>query len=338
MLNRSGQKEASCWEVLPYFVHTAEQDEGFPPVPGWVWRHALAAVSGKPAYDGEVTAGARRAFLREAEAGDGQAMHSLGVLDEVLGAWEEAESWFRRAADTGRAESAGHVGRLLVERGENKEAERYLELAAEAGDHEAATLLGKVLRDRAAKWFGAAAESGNPEAAHRLGDLLLADGDFDGAGDCYLAAERQGYAEVARSAGVFHLVMSEHETARVWLTRAAEAGDARAAALVTETYKGPLSLDDVEGYFASTAVYPLDNTHRGVVLEKRRRVALARAYYEKGYEAGDSYGAYRLAALLEKQGKPEEATTWYRKAAAMGHHAARKALAERPTTPDTVKE
>jgi TPR repeat protein len=64
----------------------------------------------------------------------------------------------------------------------------------------------------------------------------------------------------------------------------------------------------------------------------------ARRHYEQGCKTGDPYGAYRLAVLLERQGNPEEARTWYRKAADMGHPAAKKALGETPDPPDTVKE
>ncbi|MFE2882816.1 hypothetical protein [Streptomyces sp. NPDC059272] len=83
MLNRSGSKMAPCWEVLPYFVRTAEQGEGFPPVAGWVWGQAVEAARANPsAYDVEsVIAGARAGYLREAEAGDGAAMYALGLLE-----------------------------------------------------------------------------------------------------------------------------------------------------------------------------------------------------------------------------------------------------------------
>ncbi|WP_420310973.1 tetratricopeptide repeat protein [Streptomyces sp. YS-B37] len=330
MLNRSGLKKAPCWEVLPYFVHTAEQDEGFPPVAGWVWGQAVEAARANPsAYDVEsVIAGARAGCQREAEAGDASAMNALGLLEESLGEGETAESWFRQAAEAGWTESAGRLGRLLVERGEIREAEPFLESAAEAGDDEAATLLGKLLRDRAAKWFRVAKEVGSPEAAHQLGDLLLSAGDFDEANDCYLVAERYGYVEGARSSGIFHLLVNSREIALVWLTRAAEAGDALAVEMLADMESEPQSLEDARDYFSASDAYPLDNTHHGVVVEKLGRLDEARKDYEKGYEVGDAYAAYRLAALLEKQGNAEEAKLWYRKAADMGH----------PIPPDTVKE
>ncbi|WP_329553382.1 tetratricopeptide repeat protein [Streptomyces sp. NBC_00696] len=339
MLNRSGLKKAPCWEVLPYFVHTAEQDEGFPPVAGWVWGLAVEAARANPsAYDVEsVVAGAPAGYLREAEAGDGAAMHALGLLEGGQGEGEKAESWFRRAAEAGWTESAGRLGRLLVERGETREAERFLESAAEAGDDEAATLLGKLLRDRAAKWFGAAAELGNPEAARQLGDLFLAEGELVQAEDCYLRAEEQGYAEVARSSGMLHLLCNGPGAAQVWLARAAAAGDGPAAELLAHLGSGPQPLEETRDRFSFSEAYPLDNAHYGVIQEEQGELAEARKYYEKGYEVGDAYAAYRLAVLLEKQGNGEEAKLWYRKAADMRHPIA-LAVAERPGAPDTVKE
>ncbi|MFJ8136828.1 hypothetical protein [Streptomyces sp. NPDC096013] len=326
--------------VLPYFVHTAEQDDGFPAVAGWVWGQAVEAARADPsAHDVEgVVAGARAAYTGEAEAGDGSAMHALGLLERSQGEGEKAESWFRRAAEAGWTESAGHLGRLLVERGESREAELFLELAAEAGDHVAATLLGTLLRDRAFQWFEAATESGNPQAARQLGDLCLAAGDLIQAENSYLLAEQQGYAEVARSSGMLHLLCNGHGAAQVWLARAVAAGDGPAAELLAHLGTGPQPLEETRGRFSFSEAYPLDNAHYGVVLEEQGEPAEARRYYERGYQAGDSYAAYRLAALLDKQGKSEEAGVWYRKAAEMGHPAALKAIVERPRTPDTVKE
>ncbi|MEV5532333.1 hypothetical protein [Streptomyces prunicolor] len=342
MLRRGERAKEPFADALPYFVHTAEQDEGFPPVAGWVWGHALDAARVNPAtYVVEnVVAGARAAYMREAETGDAWAMHALGLLEESLDEGEKAESWFRRAAEAGWVESAGHLGRLLVERGEIREAEPFLELAAEADveDGDAATLLGKLLLDRAERWLTVGAEVGNPEASHRLGDLLLGKGAVETAGYDYADAARRGYTGVAPSLVLRYLLLNEREKAEVWLERAASDGNDRAGHLQRLLKREPESLMFAAAYFSATDGWPLDIAHYGVVLEKQGHPDEARTQYEKAYKSGDSYGAYRLATLLDAQGKPAEATTWFRKAAAMGHPAALKALAERPATPDTVKE
>ncbi|MEV0903995.1 SEL1-like repeat protein [Streptomyces hokutonensis] len=339
-LRCDGGENGPFADVLPYFVHTVEQDEMFPPVAEWVWGCALEAARTDPAaYDVEsVAAGAREAYLREAETGDAPAMHALGLLEESLGEGEKAESWFRRAAKAGQTESAGHLGRLLVERGESREAEPFLELAAENRDGDAATLLGKLLLERAERWLEKGVIEGNPEAAHHLGDVLLGKGEVQVAGGYYGSAASMGYTGIALSMVLGHLLRSESERAEVWLERAASDGNEGAVELRQLLRRKPDSLADAETYFSDTDGWPLDIAHYGVVLEKQGHPDKARAQYEKAHESGDSYGAYRLATLLEKQGNPAEATTWYRKAAEMGHPAALKALAERAAAPDTVKE
>ncbi|WP_405948471.1 hypothetical protein OG588_19935 [Streptomyces prunicolor] len=341
MLSCSEGEQGRFGDVLPYFVHTAEQDEGFPTVAGWVWGHALDAARANPAvYDVEnVVTGARTEYLREAEARDASAMHALGLLEESLGEGEKAESWFRRASETGWVESAGHLGRRLVERGESREAEPFLELAAEGGDGDAATLLGRLLLERAERLLRVGVAEGNPEAAHCLGDVLLGKGDVAAAGHQYYGeVARTGYTEAALSLGMWHLLGNEREIAEVWLGRAVADGSERAGYLQGLLEVEPDSLADAVRFFADYADGLLDVAHYGAVLEKQGHPDEARAQYEKAYESGDSYGAYRLATLLEAQGKPAEATPWYRKAADMGHPAALKALAKRTPTPDTVKE
>ncbi|MEU6374181.1 hypothetical protein [Streptomyces sp. NPDC046909] len=333
MLRSSG---AGMWEAAPYLVDTTVRDPSLPEVAGSVWGCALEAARGDTAYDFEVVARrAGEAFRSAADAGDGQAMFELGRLRESLGRSAEAEEWFRRAAEAGQTEAAGRLGRLFVERGETKDAEPFLEAAAEAGDAGAATLMGKALLGRAGQWLRAGAAGHDLEAAHLLGDLCFGGGDDEGAWDCYMSAAMAGRTEVATSFARWHLVSNEGESALVWLQRAVDTGGEPAVELLRHAQQEPQSLADAESYFKDTDGYPLDIAHHGVVLEKQGRLDEARAEYEKAHASGDAYGAYRLAALLEKQDKPGEAKTWYRKAADMGHPGAKKVL---EGNPDTVKE
>ncbi|MFJ2234678.1 hypothetical protein [Streptomyces sp. NPDC087859] len=333
MLRRSG---ARMWEAAPYLVETVAQDTSYPAVDVPVWRCALEAARGDAAYDFEVVARrAGEAFRSAADAGDSQAMFDLGRLREDLGKDAEAEEWFRRAAEAGHTEAAGRLGRLFVQRGETKDAEPFLEVAAEAGDAGAATLLGKVLLERAGEWLRTGAAGHDQEAYHLLGDLAFGSGDDDGAWDHYVSAAMAGRAEVAISFARWHMLHNEGETARVWLQRAADAGNESATEALNLAWDTPDTLANAESYFEDTDGYPLDVAHHGVVLEKQGRLDEARARYEEAHASGDSYGAYRLAVLLEAQAKSDEARTWYRKAADMGHPAAKKVL---DGNPDTVKE
>ncbi|WP_198539988.1 hypothetical protein [Streptomyces sp. CT34] len=310
------------WRAAPFLVETAARRDELPAVDGQVWGCALEAARTDEAYDyGEVAAEARAAFERAAEAGDSSALHNLGVLSESLGEEAEAEQWFRRAAETGQTQSAGRLGWMLAERGDGKAAEPYLESAAEAGDAEAATLLGKLLRARAEHWLTVGRKGGSAEAAYILGDLLFGRRDEDGAIDSYLEAERAGYAPVAAGVAAANLLWNEQESARVWLRRAMDAGDAWAAEVLKHHSTRSESVGDAAENFRDGADEgrAMHATNLGVLLETHNGAEGARDWYLKGYEMGDAYGAFRLAELHKKDGDEAEAAAWYRKAAALGH-------------------
>ncbi|MGD3109220.1 hypothetical protein [Streptomyces sp. YGL11-2] len=310
------------WRAAPFLVATAARRGELPAVDGQVWGCALEAARTDPAYDyAEVAAKARAAFECAAEAGDTSALHNLGVLAESLEEREAAESWFRQAAEAGEARSAGRLGRMLAERGEDKAAEPFLETAAEAGDAEAATLLGKLLRARAERWFTVGWKGGNPEAAHLLGDLRVGDGNDDDAYSAYVDAMRAGYSEVARSVARVLMLFNDQDETEVWLCRAADSGDERAAAMLRfgfgegRVVYGP----EEELTEMARAGDPLTAANLGRFLELRDRPDEARTWYLKGYEQGDAYAAFRLAELHKADGDEAEAAAWYRKAAALGH-------------------
>lgn len=327
-------EEDGTWRAYGALVAEALRSGDLEPVPDEVWWTLLDMSQGSACIDrGAVLDAARAALHPRLEQDTGL----MTAFASRVGA-DERRDLLRRAADAGDAEAAEELAVILLKAGDEEAALRYLELAAEGGSERAAREAGRLHLSRAEKWLRIGVAAGDPEAAHLLGDLLLASGDLDGAQDSYLSAETHGYAEIARSSGVYHLLVNEGEAAEVWLTRAADAGDERAAALLKDARRAPQPLSAAEDYFAATRTYPLDHTHYGVVLEKRGRLNEARKCYEKGYEIGDAYGAYRLAALLEQESRPGEAEEWYRRAADMGHAGARKALAETPGKPDTVEE
>ncbi|MFG3118730.1 tetratricopeptide repeat protein [Streptomyces sp. NPDC048197] len=266
------------WRVAPFLLEAAERHETLPPVDGRIWRFALAVARTDDTYDyPAIAAAAREAFRRAAEAGDGTALHNLGLVAESLGERAEAEEWFRRAADAGRPESAGRLGRMLADRGEGKAAEPYLELAAEAGDAEAATLLGKLLRERAERWLGVGKEGGSVEAAYLWGDLRLAAGDDNGAFGSYYDAIRAGCAEAAGRWASMLLLWNDRGTAEVWLRRAADSGDEQAAQRLRDHFD---------------AVSPVDSTDLEL---------------QEDAEEGSALAAANLGIFLECRDRPEEA-------------------------------
>ncbi|MGW0766507.1 hypothetical protein [Streptomyces sp. NPDC002676] len=331
-------EEDGTWRAYGALVAEALGSGDLEPVPDEVWWTLLGAADlGEPLDRGAVLGAAHAALRSRIEAGDVEVTFRLAVYTEG----DEGVSLLRRAADAGHGPAAADVAEILLREGNEQDALPYLEVAAVTGDRWAALRLGRIHRERAKRWLRTAAKAGDGAAAHELADLLLTS-DVKAARDWYLEADHLGYAEGARSQGMFQLIEGQREAAEIWLTRAADAGDEQAAELLAELLeeagREPRPLDD--DYFdgdADPLYYPLDPTHQGALLEMRGYLDEAREKYEKGYTVGDSYGAYRLAALLDREGKPDEARQWYRKAADMGHPAALKALGETSDKPDTVK-
>ncbi|WP_052183767.1 hypothetical protein [Streptomyces sp. 303MFCol5.2] len=331
---RVGESEET-WRPYGSLVADAEQ-EGARAVPEAVWRCALEGTKYDTGVHLNVRANAHVVFSAGARDGDAGAMHMLSLLSENEAT---ALDWLRRAVDAGRTELAGQVGERLLGQGEAEEALPYLRAAAEAKpDGPQARLVGEAHLALAEQWLRKGVADSDMAAAHRLGDLLLGRGDLSEAMDHYINAEMAGYAPVARSAAVSFLLSHEEEAAEVLLSRAAADGDEGAAELLADLRKPRQSLDDAADYFGGDGDGRLDATHRAAVAEKKGFPDEARQGYELGHAQGDAYAAYRLALLLEKQDDPAEATLWYRKAADMGHPAARKALVERGEDTATVRE
>ncbi|MFF1442905.1 hypothetical protein [Streptomyces sp. NPDC058295] len=329
---RVGESEET-WRPYGSLVADAEEAAARA-VPETVWRCALEGTKYDTGVHLNVRATAGLVFSARAQDGDAGAMHMLSLLSENEAT---ALDWLRKAVDAGRTELAGQVGERLLGQGEAEEALPYLRAAAEAKpDGPQARLVGEAHLALAEQWLRKAAAEADMAATHRLGDLLLGRGEFSEAMDLYVSAEMQGYTPVARSAAVSFLLSHEEETAEVLLARAAADGDEGAAELLAGLRKPRQSLDDAADYFAGDG--RLDATHEAAVVEKMGFSDEARKGYEQGHARGDAYAAYRLALLLEKQDSAAEATLWYRKAADLGHPAARKALAERGEDTATVGE
>ncbi|WP_139140495.1 tetratricopeptide repeat protein [Streptomyces thermolilacinus] len=299
-----------------YLVGEAIQSDELPPVPYETWDLAVA-------QGGQlVTHLATVHFRTGAKSGDPEAMYRLARLTDD-------EEWLRKAADAGHTAAAADLGRALADRGEARAAEHYLEKAADAGDARAATLLGKLLRDRAEGWWSAAARQGDHEAASHLATLLLGRGKVD---EAYIRSYQALHTSSAQSSalcGAIHRFWQQEETAQVWFDRAAAAGDDTWSA---DAFGPAMSISDeeeqlrVECADADADVLGIHVTHVGAFLEKHGRVDEARTWYQKGFELGDAYAAFRLARLREQGGDEDGAAHWMRKAADAGHPGAVKAL------------
>ncbi|GGQ03409.1 sel1 repeat family protein [Streptomyces roseolilacinus] len=298
-------------DVYGHLVGKRRAEDGQSPVPYETWDLALA--QGQKHVAELATAD----FRKRAGSGDPEAMHRLARLTGE-------EEWLRRAADAGHPGAAADLGRALAERGEAREAEPYLERAAEAGDAAAATLLGGLLRDRAEGWLRRAADAGDLDGLGLLAEQYFGAGRVGEAFDLCLRAAEKRYAPIAGLYGATLRFMGPEEASDVLLRRAADAGDERWGDGTRRTG----AYEEVVGFFEGDARrdHAMDATHLGAVLEGHGDLVWARAWYQKGFELGDAYGAFRMARLLAKEGDEEEAALWMRQAAEAGHPGAVQAL------------
>ncbi|MFD4574179.1 hypothetical protein ACFWNK_18515 [Streptomyces sp. NPDC058417] len=332
----------STWRPYDSLVADARRRGALAQIPPAVWSAALRGAADDPSVQDSVRATGRAAFEASAVAGDAKALRLMALLAENPA---EELSWYRRAADAGLIELAARVGELLLNEGKPEEALPYLRTAAEQPGSAPATarLLGRAHLALAETWLRRGEQADDAEAAQHLGDLLLGRGELQAAGDSYSRAESHGYGPAARGQGMNLLLRGEPADAEMYLARAAEAGDSRAEALLRNLPVGGMrSAREVEASLKEAMaealdVYPWDHTHLGHLREKQGRLDDARAAYEEGHAAGDPYAAHRLARLLHRHGRTEEAAEWSRKAAAGGYPGTATAAAP-PVTPPPDQE
>ncbi|MEV0640087.1 hypothetical protein AB0I77_35150 [Streptomyces sp. NPDC050619] len=181
-----------------------------------------------------------------------------------------------------------------------------LQTRIEAGDP--AVALGFAVRTEGEEregWLRRAADGGHPWAAVELALVLLDRTDEEGALPYLEAAAASGSRTAARHLGRLH-----RQAAERWLTRAAEAGDERAAGTLGELFAG------VPGRENDAMRWHLKAYRRG---EASSAVAIGRLlqldgskneaerFYRRAADAGDAQGAYRLGILLSQKGPEHHA-------------------------------
>jgi TPR repeat protein len=137
-----------------------------------------------------------------AEAGVDGAMHTLALLYDQMGAFRDADEWYRRGADAGNVDAMVVIGCKAAETGQVAEAQRLL---------------------------SAAAESGQPNALFNYGMLLVQ--YLQRAPEAMPLWERaagQGHALAALNLGNLSYQMGRRDDAERWFRRGAELGNAQA--------------------------------------------------------------------------------------------------------------
>jgi TPR repeat protein len=192
-----------------------------------------------------------------------------------------------------------------VLRGEPQEVARWLDAAARYGLVEAQTLLGQVLLEgrglpknakSALQWFGIAADAGYPPAmnmvgrCHELGwgtsaDLAKAAGWYRRSAEASYDWGQYNLANLLlRGRGL----PRDPLEARAWYLRAANQGHAKSMNMLGRFVE--------EGW------------------EHPAEPMTAVAWYQRAAEGGDYRGQYNLATCLLREGRINEAASWFRRA------------------------
>lgn len=131
-----------------------------------------------------------------AQAGDAQAMYTLGGICFQKQERAEAVAWWRKAADQGNVDAMSNLAATLVE----------------TDPAEAVT------------WLTRAAGHGHDLAMHNLGYLAYQRGAIDEALEWYLKAAQRGYTSSMYNYATL-VLKTDFDEADRWLTRAARLGD-----------------------------------------------------------------------------------------------------------------
>ena len=218
-----------AFEAFDYLVDHIT--EAAAPIPEQLWQLSLNEAQptelmalGYAAYRSTNLPVSEHAFRKAAEAGDSEAMFTLGVLLDDRGESGQAETWWRRAAEAGHSGAMFNLGVLLDDRGESGEAETWFRRAAEAGDSGAMNNLGVLLELRgksgqAETWFRRAAEAGDSEPMLSLGVLLEQRGKSDQAETWYRRAAEAGHSGAMNNLGVLLDDRGESGEAETWFRR-----------------------------------------------------------------------------------------------------------------------
>ncbi|MGH9177917.1 MAG: tetratricopeptide repeat protein [Acidimicrobiales bacterium] len=281
--------------------------------------------------------GARRCFLRAADAGLVLALNDLGILERAAGNLDEARRWYAMAIDAGDARAVYNLGILEQTAGHGDEARRLYEQAAAEGEPKAMNNLGLLEEqegnlDAARRWYERAAEGGSLRAFDNLGTLAHQAGELNEAAAWWAQGAAGGDLRSARCLGQLYLEAGDLEEAETWFEEAADAGDGPSM-----FYMGILANDagntvEADLWWGDAAAHGVLGAHQQLGLRAYQAGDPARARYHwtAGADGGDLQSAFLLGVLDDQEGR---GTAWLERAAAAGHAAAVEALAAREAAP-----
>ncbi|QKW19484.1 SEL1-like repeat protein [Kitasatospora sp. NA04385] len=327
---------AGLWESLARYAHPADRSalarsaavRGLTRIAVGLCASAaeagdLAALSVGAALLAEAgrTAEAADWYAAAADRGVPEAALRAAELLERDGRFEQAVDWYDRAALAGSTDARFRGAELLGRSGGIAPALHRFEEAARAGHraarHQAGRLLAELGRaDEALEWFARAADDGHPEAAVDCARICAAAGRIDRAAAWWERAWAQGAVAVVPEAAGTLEAAGRIDEAAAWYERAATCGDETA-------WHEAAALFARHGQYGNLPWYahigdPQALRDRAERCERDGDPDGALDWYRKAAEAGSETALFQAADLLERQGDSTGAVHWYERAAARG--------------------
>ncbi|MFE1320812.1 hypothetical protein [Kitasatospora phosalacinea] len=295
---------AGLWECLARYAHPAD-------------RSALA----RSAATRGLTRIAVGLCASAAEAGDHAALSVGAALLAEAGRTAEAADWYGAAADRGVPQAAVRAAELLERDGSLEQAVGWYDRAARAGDTDAhcraAELLGRHGETAPALHrFEQAARAGHPTALHRAGRLLAGLGRGDEALEWFERAVADGHHEAAADCARLCAAAGRTDEAAVWWERAWARGAVVGVHEAARTLEAAGRIDEAAAWYERAAAHGDETAwHEAAALLARHGQYGNLPWYA---HVGDPQTLRERAEQCERDGDPDGALDWYRKAAEAG--------------------
>jgi Flp pilus assembly protein TadD len=160
------------------------------------------------------------------------------------------------------------------------------------------------------------ADGGNHDAMYRMGNLLLGQGDLDGAEAWYRQAAQSGNTRAMHNLAIVLAEKGDLIGAEAWYRRAADVGHASSMSNLGSILKEGGDLDGAEEWYRKAAnsgnAYAMSNL--GLMLAERGDLDEAERWYLQAADMGNTGAMHNLAYMLQKKGDLDGAEAWFRRA------------------------
>jgi Flp pilus assembly protein TadD len=165
------------------------------------------------------------------------------------------------------------------------------------------------------------AEGGDHDAMYRMGNLLLGQGDLDGAEAWYRRAAQSGNTRAMHNLGIVLAEKGDLIGAEAWYRRAALVGHASSMSNLGSILKEGGDLDGAEEWYRKAAnggnAYAMSNL--GLLLAERGDLAGAEKWYLQAAGMGNTGAMHNLGYMLQRKGDLDGAEEWYRRSVKGGN-------------------